>query len=100
MEPSRGETFRVRNYPPRAPQNPGGHWSPTRNRAAQARFARHVLNNAGHQCQHVEWVTGTVFRCAVTTGLQAHHTQAGNNDPATGLALCRAHHRAIDQYAR
>lgn len=82
----------MRNYPPRAPQNPDGHWSPNRDRATQARFRRHVLANAGHCCQHQG--------CAVTTGLQAHHTQAGNNDPDTGLALCRVHHRAIDPYAR
>jgi hypothetical protein len=82
----------VRHFPPRAPQNPAGHWSANRNRAAQARFRRHVLANAGHCCQYQG--------CAVTTELQAHHTQPGNHDPETGLALCRAHHKLIDPHAR
>jgi hypothetical protein len=82
----------VRHYPPRAPRNAAGHWSPNRDRAAQARFRRYVLANAGYCCQYQG--------CAVITGLQAHHTQQGNDDPQTGVALCRAHHRLVDPYAR
>jgi hypothetical protein len=82
----------VRRYPPIAPRSAAGHWSPNRDRAAQARFRRYVLANAGYCCQYQG--------CAVITGLQAHHTQAGNDDPQTGLALCRAHHRLVDLYAR
>jgi hypothetical protein len=82
----------MRHYPPIGPRNAAGHWSAGRNRAAQARFRTAVLAAAGGCCQY----TG----CPVTTGLQAHHTQAGNDDPETGLALCRLHHRMVDPHAR
>lgn len=85
----------MRHYPPRTPRQ-GGHWSTGRNRLAQARFRQAVLANAGHQCQ---WI-GDTDRCPITSPLQAHHTQAGNDDPATGLALCTAHHKALDPHAR
>jgi predicted restriction endonuclease len=87
----------VRRYPPRAPQNPSGAWSANRDRATQARFRTAVLANAGHQCQYTD---GHYGRCPATTTLQAHHTMPGNNDPATGVALCRTHHRVIDPKAR
>jgi hypothetical protein len=32
--------------------------------------------------------------------LQAHHTRPGNNDPTTGVMLCREHHRMVDKHAR
>jgi hypothetical protein len=82
----------VRHYPPIKPRNAAGHWSAARNRAAQARFRTAVLAAAGGCCQYAG--------CPVTTELQAHHTQAGNDDPTTGLALCRVHHRMADPHAR
>jgi hypothetical protein len=82
----------VRHYPPIHARHPNGHWTTNRNRATQARFRAAVLNTAHGCCQYQG--------CAVTTGLQAHHTQPGNDDPETGLALCRAHHRMIDPHAR
>jgi hypothetical protein len=36
----------------------------------------------------------------MTSGLQAHHTQSGTDDPAIGLLLCPAHHKALDPHAR
>jgi predicted restriction endonuclease len=88
----------MRNYPPRAPQNPAGHWTARRDRATQARFATRVLHNAGHQCQFIHGIGG--HRCLATTDLQAHHTIPGNDDPNTGVALCRLHHRTVDNHAR
>jgi predicted restriction endonuclease len=87
----------VRHYPPRPTPHPGRHWTPTRDRAAQRRFRTRVLANAGHQCQYIDPTWG---RCAATTDLHAHHTQPNNQDPNTGLALCRTHHRLIDKHAR
>jgi hypothetical protein len=48
-----------------------------------------VLANAGHQCQMIE----NGHRCTTTHPLEAHHTLPGNDDPATGVALCGEHHR-------
>ncbi len=73
-------------------------WNATRNRVAQHRFRIAVLQRAGHQCQAVDRATGQ--RCYQTAQLQAHHLKPGDHDPATGLALCRAHHRATDPHAR
>lgn len=86
----------MRHFPPLQPRNPSGAWSANRDRTEQARFRRAVLTNAGHQCQHVEHG----HRCPTTNPLQAHHTHPGNNDPATGLALCHAHHKQLDPHAR
>jgi hypothetical protein len=63
-----------------------------------------VLERDNYRCQ-----CGTKTRhcglphnapCASVTGLQAHHTKPGNDDPATGVALCQACHRRHDPYAR
>jgi hypothetical protein len=62
-----------------------------RDRSTQRRFARIVLGNAGHRCQYIE----RGARCTVTTELQAHHTQPGNNDPSVGVALCTPHHQLL-----
>lgn len=67
-----------------------------RSRATQAAFRNAVLRQAGHQCQGRD--AGT--RCIVTHGLTAHHTQRGNDDPRTGLALCDRHHKQHDPDAR
>lgn len=85
-------------YPPKPTRTGTGNtsWNGNRDRSAQRRFAREVLANAGHQCQYAN----AHGRCVQTTGLHAHHTQPGNHDPETGLALCRAHHREVDRYAR
>lgn len=86
----------MRHFPPRIAPTGNTSWNGRRDRAAQARFRRQVLNGASWRCQYVEYG----LRCAATTDLQAHHTQAGNDDPATGIALCRLHHRTVDPYAR
>jgi hypothetical protein len=78
------------------PRSAAGHWTANRDRATQARFRRLVLQAAGGRCQYV----ANGRRCTTTNGLQAHHTQPGNDNPATGIALCRPHHRTIDKHAR
>lgn len=78
----------------------GTGWGKGHERGTQARFRAAVLANAGHRCQHVESRGEELWRCPVTTGLQAHHTEPGNDDPSTGLALCRDHHRKVDPHAR
>ena len=77
-----------------APANPTS-WNGRRDRGAQARFRQQVRAAAGHQCQAIE----DGARCRETEG-QAHHTEAGNDDPATGVFLCRRHHRLVDPHAR
>jgi hypothetical protein len=86
----------MRHYPPLKPRNPSGHWTTHRDRATQARFRAALIQRAGLRC---EW-TDHSGRCGTTLGLQAHHTQPGNNDPATGLLLCTTHHKAVDPHAR
>lgn len=72
------------------------HWSKDRDRTAQAKFRKALIGMYGMRCAAV--VDGV--RCPVTTGLQAHHTQPGVDDPATGALLCNEHHRAVDPHAR
>jgi predicted restriction endonuclease len=71
-------------------------WGKGRDRATQAKFRREVIALYGEQCGAIH--NGT--RCTATEDLQAHHTQPGNNDPATGVLLCRMHHRIVDKHAR
>lgn len=73
-------------------------WGNRRDRAAQARFRREVGNLFAWQCAAI--VDGA--RCDVRepAQLQAHHTQPGNDDPETGVLLCKEHHRAVDPHAR
>jgi len=75
---------------------PGGHWSEGRDREAQRRFSRAVRARAGGRCEARE----DGLRCTATEGLQAHHTDPGNDDPRTGVLLCNRHHRAVDENAR
>lgn len=63
----------------------------------QANFRAQLIDRAGNRCEAWERDTG---RCSATTDLQAHHTEPGNDDPWTGLLLCRAHHKLIDMHAR
>lgn len=72
-------------------------WNGTRDRGAQARFRREVLKRDGNQCRALN-DEGT--RCPARSDLQAHHTAPGSWDPADGVTLCRAHHRAVDKHAR
>jgi predicted restriction endonuclease len=76
--------------------NPQGHWSPNRDRYAQDKFRRAVMEAAGHRCQYVD----NARRCRITDPLQAHHLEPGNDDPSTGVALCIKHHRQVDSHAR
>lgn len=75
-----------------------GHRSTWRDRGAQAKFRAAVLAKAGNQCEFLQ----LGIRCTVTdpAQLQAHHREPGNDDPATGRALCIEHHRRIDPHAR
>lgn len=86
----------MRHYPARKPRNPAGHWSANRDRQTQAAFRAAVLANADGQCEGVD----DGERCPITAPLQAHHTQEGNDDPATGRALCARHHKLEDPHAR
>lgn len=72
-------------------------WNGARDRGAQARFRAAVGARAGWQCEHVD---GDGVRCQVIRPLEAHHTQPGNDDPATGEMRCRAHHKLVDTHAR
>ena len=81
----------------RARDSARGSWSPNRNRSAQARFRRQVLQAAGFRCQRI---LDNGYRCPVTEPLFAHHNVKGSYDPADGVALCRTHHREVDRHAR
>lgn len=83
----------------RCPDHGGaGGWADNRDRSAQAKFRREVIKLVGvMQCQAL---LPNGARCPATRELQAHHTRPGDNDPATGLLLCRPHHRALDKWAR
>jgi hypothetical protein len=74
----------------------GASWNGTRDREAQRRFRAAVFAAAGGICQGID---GGV-RCRSRIGLQAHHTRPGDDNPATGLLLCRPCHRAADRMAR
>jgi len=74
----------------------GTSWNGKRDRTAQARFRKQVLALSGEQCTAL--VNGR--RCPVTTQLQAHHREPGNDDPNTGALLCPVHHRQADRWAR
>lgn len=75
----------------------GTSWNGSRDRQAQAHFRDRVLDIANHQCQ---WRLKDGEPCGIVRPLEAHHTEPGNDDPATGLALCRFHHRLVDSKAR
>lgn len=83
---------------PRCPIHRGNHtgWTGNRDRTAQARFRRAVLQRDGNQCVYT---TPDGERCTATTQLQAHHVRPGYT-PDAGVTLCRVHHRAIDPKAR
>lgn len=77
----------MRHYPPKEPRNPAGHWSKDRDRGTQARFRKHLIEQAGGTyCQ----------RCgARDVEVQAHH-----DTPTTGRLLCRPCHKQEDPHAR
>lgn len=82
----------------------GTSWNGQRDRVAQARFRRAVLALYDGRCAAI--VDG--IRCDVSdpAALEAHHLQPGNDDPATGVLLCKApplgrgHHKEVDPHAR
>lgn len=96
---TRGSRVSPKYYPERKPRQRS--W-PARDRAAQKQFREAVLKQAGtpSRCQYGMFPGGT--RCTITgdENLVAHHCEPGNPDPATGLALCRPHHRELDVHAR
>jgi predicted restriction endonuclease len=71
--------------------------TPNRSGYRQAEFRAAVLERAGHRCQAI--INGV--RCTVTDPLEAHHLDPlrdhATNDPERGLALCRHHHRIVEQ---
>lgn len=93
---------------PRHRRAPNAPWSHNRNRAAQARFRRDVLRNAGSRCQYVN--PDTHERCEEIDDLRAaHHPiplrdyvtgDPAAYDPANGRAFCLEHDRATDPHAR
>jgi 5-methylcytosine-specific restriction endonuclease McrA len=78
----------------------GGAWSKGRDRTAQARFRRGLLNVYGQRCC---WTEGNT-RCPVTTDLRACHVvplrDGGGYELSNGVLLCKAHDKATDRYAR
>jgi hypothetical protein len=83
----------VRHYPPRPARHPKATgWSPDRDPAAHARFARAVKAYAGNRCQ----------LCGATTRLAAHHRNGDVTDNRTenGLLVCVDCHKELDPYAR
>lgn len=83
----------VRHYPPRPPAHPKATgWSPHRDPAAHARFARATRKRAGNQCE----------LCGSTDRPQAHHRNGDVTDNRTenGILLCTPCHRALDNHAR
>lgn len=82
-------------------------WSEGRDRSAQARFRREVLERDGHQCTYVDPATGA--RCRATTDLRACHLRPLRDfmpgDPSAyhrsnGTTRCGTHDRLTDRYAR
>lgn len=74
-----------------------GTWG-ARDTAAHNVFAKAVKQRAGGRCERCGAI-GVPFTHN-STGLVAHHTQPGNNDPSTGLGLCPRCHRELDPHAR
>jgi hypothetical protein len=70
----------------------GEHWPARANNqwGHNQAFRAAVLAKDGYRCTH----QGPHGRCTEERieKLQAHHTQPGNEDPSTGLTLCRVHH--------
>lgn len=86
-------------YCPQHKRDPQAHWSKGRDRGAQKRFRAAVVELFGGQCGAMDGST----RCPVTLAdesMQAHHKQPGNDDPRTGVLLCRLHHKQVDSHAR
>lgn len=77
-------------------------WSYNRDRAAQRRLRRALLERANGQCEWLDIRTG--IRCATTVDLRACHRtpvgEGGSYDPADAVLLCRRHDRATDRNAR
>jgi hypothetical protein len=88
----------MRHYPPRPDPSQARHtgWSPTRDRAAQARFRKALIERSGGHCEYL-YPNGQ--RCGSTHRLQAHHDRPGYG-PGSGRLLCDAHHKLEDPHAR
>jgi predicted restriction endonuclease len=69
-------------------------WSPDRDHASHARFARAIRKRAQGRCEI----------CGSTDRVQAHHrtplAAGGTDHPDNGILLCNAHHRELDPHAR
>jgi len=87
-----GRLSRAGSYCPACTSHTG--WTPTRNRAAQARFRKAVLARDGYRC----------VICGETRDLRAAHivsvSRGGSYDPSNGRSLCGVHDRESDRHAR
>jgi hypothetical protein len=74
-------------------------WSRHRDRGAQARFRKLVLECYGDRCPYVEGGR----HCTATDNLVAHHLvplgEANAYEPEDGKARCKRHHHVVDRYA-
>lgn len=85
----------MRRYPePKTGSHTG--WSPGRDRAAQARFRKALIERSGGYCEWVDPISE--LRCPAL-GHEAHHDQAGYTEDC-GRFLCQRHHKAEDPHAR
>lgn len=77
-------------------------WSPTRDRAKQAKLRKLVLERDGYQCTYVD--PRTKLRCEETEDLRAAHIRSirdgGGYNPSEARTLCRTHDRMTDPHAR
>lgn len=80
----------------RRPPARNGSWSRNRDRSAQRRFRRQLIERDGEKC--------STPGCPVTVGLRACHivplSEGGSYDPSNGVLRCRAHDRETDPHAR
>jgi 5-methylcytosine-specific restriction protein A len=76
------------------PPSPQGHRSPDRDRSAQRRFRKAVLERDGGVCRG----------CGSDEDLRACHivplAEGGSYEPSNGITRCRSCDRATDPYAR
>jgi predicted restriction endonuclease len=91
-----------RHQPPLIPDATS--WNQQRSKRNQYAFRLAVLYRDQYRCRCRGQRDGCdrphADPCGAVRDLHAHHTQPGNDDPSTGLTLCRACHRAVDSKAR
>lgn len=92
--PKCGKRSRTRYCPAHTPAKRSHAWSRNRDRSAQARFRKAVLERDGYRC----------VVCGSTTDLRAAHVRplrdGGGYELSNGRTLCKEHDKASDPYAR